>query len=31
MSSRTIFLKNCPTERKQDEKIVLLNEIAKLN
>ena len=28
MSSRTIFLKNCPTERKLGEKIVLLNVIA---
>ena len=29
MSSRTIFEKNCPTERKRGEKIVLLNVIAK--
>ena len=28
MSSRTIFLKNCPTEHKRGEKIVLLNVIA---
>ena len=28
MSSRTIFFKNCPTERKRGEKIVLLNVIA---
>ena len=28
MSSRTIFFKNCPTERKCGEKIVLLNVIA---
>ena len=28
MSSRTIFLKYCPTERKLGEKIVLLNVIA---
>ena len=28
MSSRTIFLKNCPTERKLGKKIVLLNVIA---
>ena len=28
MSSRTIFQKNCPTERKRGEKIVLLNVIA---
>ena len=28
MSSRTIFSKNCPTERKRGEKIVLLNVIA---
>ena len=28
MSSRTIFFKNCPTERNRGEKIVLLNVIA---
>ena len=28
MSSRTIFLKNYPTERKLGEKIVLMNVIA---
>ena len=28
MSSRTIFFKNCPTERKRGEKIVLLKVIA---
>ena len=28
MSSRTIFLKNCPTGRKRGEKIVLLDVIA---
>ena len=27
MSSRTIFLKNCPTERKRGKKIVLLDVI----